>query len=149
MKLESPAFKHNQQIPAKYTCDGEDMNPPLVISDVPKGTQSLTLIVDDPDAPKGLWVHWTVWNIAPDMKEISENSVPEGAVEGATDFDKPGYGGPCPPFGAHRYSFRLYAVDTALELEAGTDKTDLEAAMVSHVLASAELIGLYSRGGNK
>ena len=149
MKLESPAFGHNQAITVKYTFDGENMNPPLVFSGVPKGAQSLVLVVDDPDAPRGTWVHWTVWNIAPDTKEIRENETPEMAVEGFTSFGKPRWGGPCPPSGTHRYFFKLYALDMMLDLPADTDKNDLEAAMVSHVLASSELIGLYSRGRSK
>lgn len=145
MKISSLAFEDNKAIPAKYTCDGENTNPPLVFSDVPKDVKSLVLIVDDPDAPGGMWVHWTVWNIASATREILENSVPEGAQEGVTDFSKPGYGGPCPPSGTHRYFFKLYALDSTLDLEDTADKTDLEAAMASHIFASAELMGLYKR----
>ncbi len=145
MRIESPAFQHNGVIPAKYTCDGDNVSPPLVFYDVPKEAQSMALVVDDPDAPRGLWVHWTVWNISPDTKEIAENSVPQGVVEGVTSFGGSGWGGPCPPSGTHRYFFRLYALDMRLELDTDTDKTDLEAAMISHVIASAELIGLYSK----
>lgn len=101
--------------------------------------------MDDPDAPRGTWVHWTVWNISPDTKEIPKNSVPAGAVEGATSFDKPGYGGPCPPSGAHRYFFKLYALDTELSLSSSTDKAGLEKTMEGHILDQAELVGLYSR----
>lgn len=146
MKIESPAFQHNQPLPAKFTCDGQNINPPLVFSEVPVETKSLVLIMDDPDAPMGTWVHWTVWNISPQIKEIAENSLPPGAVEGITSFGKPGYGGPCPPSGTHRYFFKLYALDTTLTLEPSTDKQTLEKALEGHLLAQAELIGLYSRG---
>lgn len=145
MRLESPAFAHNQPIPTKYTCDGEDVSPPLKIFDVPANAKSLALIMDDPDAPRGTWLHWTVWNIPPDTQEIAENSVPQGAVEGMTDFGRPGYGGPCPPSGTHRYFFKLYALDTMLNLPPGAKLSELEAAMSGHILAQAELIGLYSR----
>ncbi len=145
MKIESSAFEHNQTIPKKYTCDGENTNPSLAFSNIPSGTKTLALIMDDPDAPVGLWVHWTLWNISPQTKEIKEDSVPNGAVEGMTNFGKPGYGGPCPPDGEHRYFFKLYALDTELNLPTDADKGALEEAMMGHVLEKAELIGLYSR----
>ena len=144
MQLTSPAFSHNEAIPKKYTCDGDNINPPLTITDVPKDTKSLALIIDDPDAPMGTWVHWTVWNMDPGMTEIAENSVPNG-VEGYTSSGKPGYGGPCPPSGTHRYFFKLYALDTLLDLSPRTDASQLEQAMQGHVLDSAELMGTYSR----
>jgi len=145
MKLQSPAFSHNQMIPAKFTCDGENVSPPLTISEVPAQTQSLVLIVDDPDAPGRTFVHWTVWNIDPATREIPEGTSPEGAVEGLTDFGTTGYGGPCPPSGTHRYFFKLYAVDTRLAVPASAVKSELEAVISSHATAQAELIGLYSR----
>ena len=145
MKLESPVFENNGNIPSKYTCDGENVNPPLEISEVPENAKSLVLIVDDPDAPMGTWVHWTVWNISSKTTEISENSVPEGAVEGMTDFGKPGYGGPCPPSGTHRYFFKLYALDATLDLDSSDKAKDIEKAMEGHILDKAELVGLYSR----
>ncbi len=145
MKLESPIFENNGNIPSKYTCDGGNVNPPLEIREVPENAKSLVLIVDDPDAPMGTWVHWTVWNISPKTTEISENSVPEGAVEGITDFGKPGYGGPCPPSGTHRYFFKLYALNTTLDLDSSAKAKDIEKAMEGHILDKAELIGLYSR----
>lgn len=145
MKITSSAFQHNQTIPAKYTCDGENISPPLTISEVPEGTQSLLLINDDPDAPAGTWVHWTIWNIDPATAEIAENSVPQGAVEGITSFGSAGYGGPCPPSGEHRYFFKLYALDTTLDLDSKADKAQLEKVMEGHILAEGELIGLYSR----
>jgi Raf kinase inhibitor-like YbhB/YbcL family protein len=145
MKIESPAFENNQSILSKYTCDGENISPPLKINDVPEGTKSLVLIVDDPDAPVGTWVHWTVWNINPQTKEIPEGVEPEGAVEGLTDFGSPGYGGPCPPSGKHRYFFKLYALDILLSLDSSAETKDIEEAMEGHILDKAELIGLYSR----
>lgn len=145
MKLTSPQFQHNTNIPAKYTCDGEDINPPLKISEVPEEAKSLVLIVDDPDAPMGTWVHWIVFNIPPTTLEIAENSVPDNATEGITSFKNIGYGGPCPPSGTHRYFFKLYALDTTLDLTPAADKKKLEHAMQGHILAQAELIGLYQR----
>lgn len=145
MKLSSPAFENNQSIPSKYACDGENINPPLEISEVPEGARSSVLIVDDPDAPGGDWVHWTIWNISPDTKEIYENSVPQGVVEGKTDFGRPGYGGPCPPSGAHRYQFKIYALDTDLNLNSSSTKKDIERAIEGHILDQAILIGTYQR----
>jgi len=145
MKIESPVFKEGEFIPKKYTCDGEDINPPLKISNVPKEAKSLVLIVDDPDAPGGRWVHWTVWNIDPKIEEIAENSVPEGGVEGVTDFGRPGWGGPCPPSGVHRYFFKLYALDKKLDLKASATIKELEEAMKEHIIADATLMGKYGR----
>jgi len=146
MFISSPAFKHNGLIPKKYTCDGGDINPPLYISGVPaSATKSLALIVDDPDAPVGTWVHWTLWNITPQTAEIPENSAPLGAFEGTTDFGRPGYGGPCPPSGTHRYFFKLYALDILLTLPSTARKADVEKAMQGHIMDKAELIGLYKR----
>ena len=145
MKILSPAFEANQMIPPKYTCDGENINPPLQIADVPANTKSLILISDDPDAPMGTWVHWTIWNIPPETNEIGENSVPIGAVEGITSFGNKGYGGPCPPSGTHRYFFKLYALDAMLDLSQSAKASDIEKAMKSHILDNSELIGLYKR----
>ena len=145
LSIASPEFPHNGMIPSKYTCDGADVSPPLTIGSIPEGTRSLALIVDDPDAPMGTWVHWLVWNIGADTKEIPENSVPRGALQGMNDFRKQGYGGPCPPSGTHRYFFKLYALDTILALKAGATKAGIEEAMKGHVLARAEWIGLYRR----
>lgn len=141
MKLTSSAFEHEGGIPDKYTCRGEDINPQLDIEEIPEGAKSLVLIMDDPDAPRGLWVHWVVWNI-PIVSKIDENSVPEGAVQGLNDFNKYEYGGPCPPSGTHRYFFKVYALDTKLDLDAESRKEDVEKAMQGHILAKAELIGL-------
>lgn len=146
MKLSSPAFLNNQQIPSMYTCDGENVNPPLLFSEVPDNTKSLVLIVDDPDAPTKVWVHWVVFNIDPTTTDVLENSVPKGGIEGVTDFGKPGYGGPCPPSGSHRYFFKLYALDSILNLPQNSDKKAVEEAMQGHILDSAELVGLYERG---
>ena len=145
LKLSSTAFQNNGFIPSKYTCDGRDINPPLTIENVPPGTKSLALIVDDPDAPMGTWVHWVSWNIAPDTREIKENDAPKGAAAGLNDFKRQSYGGPCPPSGTHRYFFKLYALDTALDLPSGTKKTDVEKAMKGHVISEAQIIGLYKR----
>ncbi len=144
LKLASPAFKNNEMIPAKYTCRGEDINPALEISGVPSNAKSLALIVDDPDAPAGIWVHWVVWNMPPTQK-INEDSVPPGSSQGVTDFGRPGYGGPCPPSGTHRYFFKLYALDSNLNLGPNTKKSDLENAMKGHILAQTQLIGLYTK----
>ncbi len=145
LTIASPAFKHNGSIPEKYTCNGADVNPPLVIEGVPPGAKSLALIVDDPDAPRGTWVHWVVWGMDPKTREIRENSVPAGAKQGMNDFRKRNYGGPCPPSGTHRYFFKLYALDTAPDPGPDTTKAVLESAMKGHVLAQAELLGLYTR----
>ena len=146
MKLESLEFENNQFIPAKFTCDGEDINPSLIIEEVPEETKRFTLIVEDPDAPMGTWVHWIVFNIhVTDI--IEENSVP--GTQGTNDFRKLEYGGPCPPSGTHRYFFKLYALDEKLHLEEGCKKKELEKVMEGHILATAELIGLYTREKNR
>ncbi len=145
MNISSPAFKHNETIPSKFTCDGADMNPTLVIEGVPAEAKSLALIMDDPDAPRGTWVHWVVWNINPKIKEIKENTVPDGGKQGINDFRKHDYGGPCPPSGTHRYFFKLYALDMTLELGPNTAKAQLENAMKGHIIAQTEMIGLYKR----
>lgn len=145
MKISSSAFEQNGQIPKKYTCDGSDVNPPLKFEGVPVEAKSLALIVDDPDAPVGTWVHWVVWNIDPNNTEIKENSVLKGAQQGMNDFRKHDYGGPCPPSGTHRYFFKLYALDTMLNISSNSKKSDLEKAMKGHVLEKAEIIGLYKR----
>ena len=145
MKIESSSFSQNSLIPAKYTCDGENINPPLRVTGVPEGTTSLALIVDDPDAVNGTWTHWTVWNISPDTTEIEEGTIPLDGIEGDTSFGEPGYGGPCPPSGEHRYFFKLYALNTMLDLESGASRAELEKAMEGHVDDTAQLVGLYSR----
>jgi Raf kinase inhibitor-like YbhB/YbcL family protein len=142
LTITSPAFENNGSIPSKYTCDGDDVNPPLNVGGLPEGTESLVLIVDDPDAPMGTWDHWIVWNILPTEK-IEENSVP--GTEGLNDFGRRSYGGPCPPSGTHRYFFKVYALDTKLDLSPNSRKRDVERAMEGHVLAKGETVGLYSR----
>lgn len=143
LKVKSSAFEPNELIPRRYTCDGENVNPPLIIEEIPEGTRSLALVVDDPDAPLGTWDHWVVWNIPSASKEIRENTVP--GVEGVNDFRKHSYGGPCPPSGTHRYFFKAYALDTKLNLGANSRRKDLEKAMEGHVLTKGELVGRYSR----
>jgi hypothetical protein len=145
LTLSSPMFGHMSVIPQKYTCDGEDVSPPLVIDNVPEGTESLALIMDDPDAPAGTWVHWVVWNISPGMGNTPGGSVPPGAVQGKNSWGRVGYGGPCPPSGTHRYFFKLYALDSKLALQEGATKGQLEKAMKGHLLEEAELVGLYTR----
>jgi Raf kinase inhibitor-like YbhB/YbcL family protein len=145
LKISSQAFGNNSAIPKKFTCDGEDINPLLKIENVPAGAKSLALIMDDPDAPGGMWVHWVVWNIDPGVSEIKEDSVPKGGVQGINDFRKHDYGGPCPPSGTHRYFFKLYALDTVLNIGTSSTKTDLEKAMKGHIISQAQIIGLYSR----
>ncbi len=142
LRVTSPAFEHNSTIPVKYTCDGEDINPPLHIEGIPENARSLVLVVDDPDAPMGVWDHWIVWNIPP-TEGIEEDNVP--GMEGLNDFQGHSYGGPCPPSGTHRYSFRVYALDTELDLDLSSEKSDVFKAMQDHILAYGELIGLYGR----
>ena len=144
-KLTSPAFSYGSQIPSRYTCDGENINPHLIIHGVPAKAKSLALLVEDPDAPAGNWIHWVMWNIPPETKEIREHTVPMGAEEGYNTGRESGYDGPCPPSGTHRYFFRLFSLDTKLKLAATTDKDMLETAMATHILATAELMGTYSR----
>jgi len=143
--IASPAFSHNGMIPEKHTCDGADVSPPLSIGNIPEKTKTLALIVDDPDAPMGTWVHWVVWNIGPDTGEIPGNTLPPGALQGTNDFGKQNYGGPCPPSGTHRYFFKLYALDAPLTLNAGATKARVEEAMTGHLIGKTELIGLYRR----
>ena len=150
MKLESTAFTPNGMIPPRYTCDGADVSPPLTWDEPPGGTQSLALICDDPDAPVGTFVHWVLYNLPPTERQLAEGipqnqTLPNGAIQGVSDFRKPGYGGPCPPGGTHRYFFKLYALDTVLNLKSGAKKADLLRAMDGHILATAELMGRYHR----
>jgi Raf kinase inhibitor-like YbhB/YbcL family protein len=142
MKLTSPEFGNNELIPKKFSCQGRDVNPTLVIDDMPKDAKSLALIVDDPDAPGMTWVHWVVYDI-PIASEIDENSIP--GKQGFNDFGRTNYGGPCPPSGTHRYFFKLYALDSELNLKEGVRKQDLEKAMHGRILDQAELIGLYKK----
>jgi len=142
MKLKSPEFNNNEFIPKKFTCRGENINPALTIEDIPGGTKSLAIILDDPDAPGGNWVHWVMFDVSV-ISKIEENSAP--GKQGINDSGRKRYDGPCPPSGIHRYIFKLYALDTKLNLEERISKADLERAMVGHVLDMAELIGLFSK----
>ena len=151
MKLTSPAFDEGATIPTKYTCDGEDISPALQWRDPPEGTKSLALIADDPDAPMGTWVHWVIYNIPADARELPEHIpadelLANGATQGITDFNRVGYGGPCPPPGpVHRYYFKLYALDQALSLPPKASKAQLDGEIVGHLLGQAQLMGRYQR----
>lgn len=145
MKISSAAFENNSLIPSKYTCEGQEINPPLEFRDVPEDTKSLALIVDDPDAPMKTWIHWTIWNINAKTTQIPENSCPKGAVEGITSFGRTGYGGPCPPSGTHRYFFKLFALDKMLDLSPNSYVRDIESTIEGHIIQKAELIGLYKK----
>lgn len=145
MQLSSPAFAYGDDIPTKFTCDGENVNPPLVISEVPQEAKSLVLIVDDPDAPSGTWLHWSLWNIPMTTIEIKENSLPIGSITGTNDFNLTKYRGPCPPSGTHRYFFKLYALDNIINLPEGASLSELEEKMKNHILEEVELIGKYSK----
>jgi Raf kinase inhibitor-like YbhB/YbcL family protein len=154
LTLTSPAFKPNDGIPAEYTCEGRDISPPLAWAGVPEGTKSLVLIVDDPDAPdpaapRMTWVHWVVYDMSPGTVGLTENAdrqgLPAGARKGINDWKRPGYGGPCPPIGRHRYFHKLYALDKMLGNLGQATKQDVEAAMEGHVLARTELVGTYEK----
>jgi Raf kinase inhibitor-like YbhB/YbcL family protein len=150
MELSSPSFKTGGFIPGKYTCDGKDVSPPLNWDKVPDGTKSFVLICDDPDAPMGTWVHWVFYNIPPDLRSLPEGipgdrQLKNGSMQGMTDFRRPGYGGPCPPGGVHRYFFKLYALDDLLTLRPGATKPDVTKAMQEHILGQCELMGKYRR----
>lgn len=147
LSITSSAFEHEGAIPSKYTCDGDDISPELSWSSGPEGTKSFALICDDPDAPMGTWVHWVVFNLSSTQTKLAENAPIKnlGAVEGTNSWDKTGYGGPCPPSGSHRYYFKVYALDTTLDLDAKADKSAVLAAMKGHILAQGELMGRYER----
>jgi len=150
LQLISTAFNEGELIPSKYTCDGKDISPPLKWSGVPKNTKSLALICDDPDAPSGTWVHWVVYYILSTVSELPEGvptkeTTSDGLKQGTNDFKKIGYGGPCPPSGTHRYYFKLYALDTELQLSSKVKKSDVEKAMKGHILATGQLMGKYKR----
>lgn len=150
INVGSIAFTEGGMIPRQYTCDGEDMSPPLSWSGIPEGTKSIAIIADDPDAPGGMWVHWVVYNLPPDLKGLPENvpaqkTLANGGIQGMTDFRRIGYGGPCPPSGTHRYFFKVYALDAVLDLDPGAIKKRLLNAMEGHILAEGELMGKYRR----
>lgn len=148
--LTSSAFAYGASIPARYTCDGEDISPPLQWSAPPAATQSFALIMDDPDAPAGTWVHWVLYNLPAESRSLPESipaeaQLPDGSRHGKNSWRRPGYGGPCPPGGTHRYFFKLYALDTLLTLDGDVTEEHLLQAMEGHILAQAELMGTYKR----
>lgn len=150
LKLSSPDFSSGGTIPKQFTCDGADISPALQWSDPPAATQSFSLIADDPDAPVGTWVHWVLFNLPANARSLAQNvpkkeELPDGSRQGNNDFDKIGYGGPCPPRGSHRYFFKLHALDAKLNLKPGAAKKDVERAQQGHVLAQGEWMGRYSR----
>jgi Raf kinase inhibitor-like YbhB/YbcL family protein len=150
IRVASTAFKDGELIPKKYTCDGENVSPVLEWSGIPEGARFIALICDDPDAPRGTWVHWVIFNIPSGVKGLSENiqrtsTLPNGARQGTNDSHELGYDGPCPPGGTHRYYFKVYALDKILALESGATKTQLLKAMEGHILAEGQLMGRYKR----
>jgi Raf kinase inhibitor-like YbhB/YbcL family protein len=145
MQITSAAFEHDGMLPSSITCDGQGTSPPLSIHGVPQGARSLTLIVDDPDAPSGTFVHWVLWSIPAVDQDLREDSSPAGAEEGLNSLGKTGYVPPCPPSGTHHYRFRLSALDTVLTIASPPSAAALERAMEGHVIATAELVGLYRR----
>jgi len=150
IKITSSAFADGGLIPSTYTCDGADISPPLQWDVAPEGTESIALICDDPDAPMGTWVHWVLFNLPAQTKELAENvspdeTLPNGARQGISDFGRIGYGGPCPPSGTHRYFFKIYALDMALDLQPGANKRQLLKTMEGHILGQGQLIGKYKR----
>lgn len=154
IQLTSPAFKQGEPIPSKYTCDGANVSPALAWSNLPQGTKSLALICDDPDAPKGIWVHWVIFNIPAKESGLPEavpadTTLSNGATQGLNDFKLSGYGGPCPPSGRHRYFFKIYALGSVLKSGPETTKKDLLQAMEGHILGQGQLMGTYQRSGNK
>ncbi len=145
MKLTSPAFAQNGEIPPAYTCDGINRHPPLTFSEIPAGAQSLVLRVEDPDAPTKVFTHWLIYDLPPSTQQIPEGEIPLHSTEGVNDFGTRGYQGPCPPSGTHHYVFQLFALDTEIGLPEGALKEDVQAKMNGHVLAHAELVGIYRR----
>jgi Raf kinase inhibitor-like YbhB/YbcL family protein len=150
IKITSSAFGNGESIPVKYTCDGENISPPLKWSNVPQGTKSFAIINDDPDAPMGTWVHWVVYNIPANVTELSERIPPSqklssGALQGKNSWGRIGYGGPCPPSGTHRYFFKIYALDKILDLAPGASKEEILKAIKGHILAEGQIYGKYSR----
>lgn len=143
--VTSPAFSTDSFIPKDYTCDGKNTNPALEFANIPSIAKTLTLIVDDPDAPMGVWTHWMVWNISPSITRIEENGKPKEAVVGQNDFKANAYGGPCPSSGTHHYRFTVYALDTVLSISHSSDRKALDSAINGHIIAQGQLIGLYKR----
>ena len=147
MKLTSPAFNDGSIIPKKYGYKYENINPPIKIENIPENTKSLVLIMDDPDALLAVgkvWIHWTLWNISPNISEIKENSIPVNSVQGLTDFGEIGYGGPAPPDKEHTYIFRLYAIDSIIELDEGSSKNKIDEEIKNHVISETILTGKFS-----
>jgi Raf kinase inhibitor-like YbhB/YbcL family protein len=148
-QITTSAFRNSSPIPKKFTCDGPDVSPPLSWTDPPPKTKSFALVTDDPDAPSGLWVHWVLYDLPADTRKLPEGvardpRLPNGALQGRNDFGKTGYNGPCPPRGsAHRYFFKLYALDSPTGLKAGATKAELERVMSGHILAQAQLVGVF------
>lgn len=150
INLKSPSFEEGETIPVRFTCDGEDISPELVWESIPTECRTLAIICDDPDAPMGTWVHWIIYNIPADLGGLeegipSDDILPSGAVQGNNGWRRIGYGGPCPPGGTHRYFFKIYALDTTLDLGPGASKSQLTDAMEGHILAQGQLMGRYSR----
>lgn len=145
MQITSPVFKNGETIPKEYTCEGKNINPPLEFSQIPPGTQSLVLIVEDPDAPDKPWIHWLLFNIYPSTTKIDKESVPENAIEGLASGGTHGYEGPCPPTGVHHYFFKLFALNIMLDLPPNMDKEVVEKLMQGHILDRAELVGVYEK----
>ncbi len=145
MRLSSPDFKEGEKIPERFTCEGKDVSPTLKIKGVPKEAKSLVVIVEDRDAPGGNFTHWLMWNVVPNLTEIVANKPPSGAVQGVNDFGKNKYSGPCPPPGIHRYHFKLYALDTALDLPSKSKRKAVDSATKGHIIAEATLMGSYAR----
>ncbi len=153
-ELTSTAFQHGNNIPTKYTCEGEDISPPLIWNGMPEGTQSLVLIIEDPDAPDPnaplmTWIHWILYNLSPNITNLPEGvtstNIPQGAKEGINSWNRSDYGGPCPPIGKHRYFHKLYALDTLLTERDNPTKDELESAIAGHILAQTELVGTYKK----
>lgn len=150
IKVTSAAFKEGQPIPRQYTCDGVNLSPPLEWSGVPKNAKTIAIVADDPDAPAGTWVHWVLYNLPAENIGLVENvpateTLKAGGFQGKNDFEKIGYGGPCPPSGMHRYFFKIYAVDAELPLKAGATKAELEKALQGHIVTQGQLMGTYQR----
>jgi len=145
MQITSPSFSNNGNIPAEFTCSGSNLNPQLNFANIPENTKSLALIMDDPDAPNGTWIHWVIFNISPKTTVVNKNSAPNGAIQGANSWGTSNYGGPCPPSGTHRYFFKLYALDNTLSLSSSASKANIESAMQGHILSQATLIGKYAK----
>lgn len=150
MKISSPAFENEGMIPSKFTCDGENISPELIFENIPDSAISLALIMDDPDAPRGTWVHWVIFNIPVNTKRLRENfpkadKIDDGTIQGLNSWPEIGYGGPCPPSGVHRYYFKLYALDKKLDLTSNATKEDLLTAMEGHIIAEAQIMGKYTK----